>query len=138
MPVLPLVASTTVCPGLSCPVRSASSMMLIARRSFTDDAGLKFSALTYNRTPAGARWLTRAHGVSPIVSTMLSYKRPRPWVLRGDLELIGERQVTENRAGMKGEMLTYGTGAAGGHISEAGPRFAKEGLFNPRSGARGE
>ena len=40
IPVLPLVASTTVWPGLRSPRRSASSMMLIARRSFTDEAGL--------------------------------------------------------------------------------------------------
>jgi hypothetical protein len=46
MPVLPLVASTTVWPGFSSPRRSASSMMEMARRSFTDAAGLKNSALT--------------------------------------------------------------------------------------------
>ena len=50
MPVLPLVASTTVCPGASVPARSAASMMLIARRSFTDAAGLKNSAFTYSVT----------------------------------------------------------------------------------------
>jgi len=46
MPVFPLVASTTVCPGFRSPRRSASSMMLIASRSFTDAAGLKNSAFT--------------------------------------------------------------------------------------------
>ncbi len=46
MPVLPLVASTTVWPGLSAPLRSASSMMLTAKRSLTEAAGLKNSALT--------------------------------------------------------------------------------------------
>jgi hypothetical protein len=46
MPVLPLVASTTVWPGFSVPRRSASSMMLSASRSLTDAAGLKNSALT--------------------------------------------------------------------------------------------
>ena len=46
IPVLPLVASTTVCPGVMAPVRSASSMMFSARRSFTDAAGLKNSAFT--------------------------------------------------------------------------------------------
>ena len=44
--MLPLVASTTVWPGFSVPLRSAASMMLSASRSFTDDAGLKASALT--------------------------------------------------------------------------------------------
>ena len=46
MPVLPLVASTTVWPGFSVPSRSAASMMLTASRSLTDEAGLKASALT--------------------------------------------------------------------------------------------
>jgi hypothetical protein len=46
MPVLPLVASTTVWPGFSAPLRSPVSMMLSAMRSFTDDAGLKNSAFT--------------------------------------------------------------------------------------------
>jgi hypothetical protein len=45
MPVLPLVASTTVWPGLRAPERSAASMMLSAKRSFTEAAGLKNSAL---------------------------------------------------------------------------------------------
>ena len=47
MPVLPDVASTTVWPGFSVPRRSASSMIAIARRSFTDDSGLKNSHFTY-------------------------------------------------------------------------------------------
>jgi len=46
IPVLPLVASTTVCPGAIVPRRSASSMMLTASRSFTEASGLKYSALT--------------------------------------------------------------------------------------------
>src|SRR5881275_109879 len=41
MPVLPEVASTTVCPGLSAPLCSASSMMAMASRSLTEAAGLK-------------------------------------------------------------------------------------------------
>ena len=45
MPVLPLVASTTVWPGLSAPLRSPSSIMLSASRSLTEAAGLKNSAL---------------------------------------------------------------------------------------------
>ena len=46
MPVLPLVASTTVWPGFRVPARSAASMMLTASRSLTDEAGLNASALT--------------------------------------------------------------------------------------------
>ena len=46
MPVLPLVASTTVWPGFNLPSRSAASMMLTARRSFTEAAGLKASTFT--------------------------------------------------------------------------------------------
>jgi hypothetical protein len=72
MPVFPLVASTTVCPGLRSPRRSAPSMMLIARRSLTDAAGLKNSAFTYRRTCFGAIRLMRMQGVLPMVSTTLS------------------------------------------------------------------
>ena len=57
-PVLPLVASITVCPGFRAPLRSASSMMLMAKRSLTDPAGLKNSALTYRRTLSGASFFT--------------------------------------------------------------------------------
>ena len=46
MPVLPDVASTTVCPGFRAPRLSASSMIAMARRSFTDESGLKYSHLT--------------------------------------------------------------------------------------------
>ncbi len=72
MPVLPEVASTTVCPGLSRPLRSASSMMPIARRSLTEESGLKNSHFTYIVTCFGAaRWM-RTIGVRPIVPRMLS------------------------------------------------------------------
>jgi hypothetical protein len=81
MPVFPLVASTMVCPGFSVPLRSAASTMLRASRSLTEAAGLKASALTYMRTPFGARLLTRMHGVSPTVSSTLSKRRPRPLVV---------------------------------------------------------
>src|SRR5258705_293036 len=60
IPVLPEVASTTVCPGLSSPRRSASSMMAIARRSFTEPNGLKNSHFTYIVTPWGTRVLEYA------------------------------------------------------------------------------
>lgn len=54
MPVLPLVASTTVCPGLSAPLRSASSITARASRSLTEPSGLKASILTHSSMPAGA------------------------------------------------------------------------------------
>ena len=72
MPVLPEVASTTVWPGLSAPLRSASSMIAMARRSFTDDSGLKYSHFTYIVTCSGALLLTRTIGVRPMVCRMLS------------------------------------------------------------------
>ena len=71
MPVLPEVASTMVWPGLSRPRRSASSMMPIARRSFTEPPGLKYSTLTYIVTCFGASRLMRTTGVRPMVSRML-------------------------------------------------------------------
>ena len=46
MPVLPLVASTTVWPGFNAPLRSAASIILTASRSLTEAAGLKNSAFT--------------------------------------------------------------------------------------------
>ena len=61
MPVLPLVASTIVCPGLSSPRRSASSITPRARRSFTEPIGLKDSTLTYRLTPAGAQLVDADH-----------------------------------------------------------------------------
>ena len=44
-PVLPLVPSTIVPPGFSCPLRSAASMIGSPMRSFTEPPGLKNSAL---------------------------------------------------------------------------------------------
>ena len=57
MPVLPEVASTTVWPGLSAPRASASSMIAIARRSLTEERGLKNSHLTYIVMPGGRQVL---------------------------------------------------------------------------------
>jgi hypothetical protein len=72
MPVLPEVASTTVWPGARVPRRSASSMIAIARRSLTEESGLKNSHLAYTVTPAGASRLMRTTGVRPMVWRMLS------------------------------------------------------------------
>jgi hypothetical protein len=46
MPVLPLVASTTVWPGRSTPRRSASSITPSASRSFTEPIGFAASIFT--------------------------------------------------------------------------------------------
>ena len=73
MPVLPEVASTTICPGTSAPRCSASRMMPSARRSFTEDIGLKASSLAYIVTPFGASRLMRTTGVLPTVPRMLSW-----------------------------------------------------------------
>src|SRR5262249_43234959 len=72
MPVLPLVASTTVPPGPSSPRRSASSMMLRATRSFIDPPGFRYSHLT--KISAGtcrASFCSLTIGVPPITSRML-------------------------------------------------------------------
>src|SRR5690606_26354555 len=72
MPVLPLVASTTVWPGRSSPVRSARSITASAMRSLTEPIGLKDSIFTYTFTPGGASLPSLTSGVLPIVSRMLS------------------------------------------------------------------
>ncbi len=72
MPVLPLVASMTVCPGFSAPLRSAASMTPSARRSFTEPRGLKDSTLTNSSTPGGENLAILTTGVWPIVPNMLS------------------------------------------------------------------
>ena len=74
MPVLPLVASTTVWPGFSAPDASAASMTPRARRSLTEPRGLKASILTHSSTFGGARRLILTTGVRPTVSRMLRYR----------------------------------------------------------------
>src|SRR4029453_7274386 len=72
MPVLPLVASMTVCPGLSSPDFSAASITPSAKRSLTEPSGLKASIFTKELTPAGASRCMRTTGVLPTVPRMLS------------------------------------------------------------------
>src|SRR5271156_5277817 len=76
MPVLPLVASITVCPGLSLPVFSASSITPRARRSLTEPSGLNASILTKRFISGGASLLILTTGVLPTVSRMLAYLCP--------------------------------------------------------------
>src|SRR5215813_12369184 len=73
MPVLPLVASTTVWPGLNSPDFSAASITPSARRSFTEPSGLKASTFTHRFTPGGPRRLIFTTGVRPTVSRMFWY-----------------------------------------------------------------
>ena len=73
MPVLPLVASTIVEPGRISPARSASSIMEMAMRSFTDESGLNDSSFTTtSAAPSGTTLFNRTSGVFPMSSVMLS------------------------------------------------------------------
>src|SRR5438067_12766948 len=70
MPVLPLVASMMVLPGLSVPLASPAWIMLSAGRSFTEPPGLNHSALAQNSMlekllPTRSR---RRSGVFPILA----------------------------------------------------------------------
>src|SRR5580658_4780642 len=73
MPVLPLVASSRIWPGPSCPRRRASATMLAAARSLTDPPGLYHSALPKRAMPGRSRVSAsrRRSGVFPIRSMRL-------------------------------------------------------------------
>ena len=72
-PVFPLVPSTMVPPGFSCPARSAASMMGSPIRSLTLPPGLKNSALPYTGvTMPRVTRLRRMSGVQPMVWMTLS------------------------------------------------------------------
>ena len=81
MPVLPDVGSTRVAPGVSTPCTSSASIIEAPMRSFTLAIGLKNSSLA-STSPLGCSSALsrgrRTSGVSPKVSRMLSYTRPRP------------------------------------------------------------
>src|ERR1700688_1002036 len=72
MPVLPEVASITVCPGLSSPDFSAASMTPSARRSLTEPSGLNASILTNRLMPFGPSLLILTTGVLPMVSRIFA------------------------------------------------------------------
>src|ERR1700730_2893540 len=76
IPVLPLVASMTVCPGFNCPECSAASMTPSASRSLTEPKGLNASILTNRFAPGGASLFILTTGVLPTVSRMLPNRRP--------------------------------------------------------------
>src|SRR5712692_2151269 len=70
IPVLPLVGSITVAPGLSTPRRSASSSMASAMRSFTLPPGLSDSTLASTTAPPGLQTrFSRTSDVPPIRSS---------------------------------------------------------------------
>src|SRR5215467_2524353 len=78
MPVLPLVGSTTVAPGLRRPRRSASSIMLTAIRSFTLPPGLSDSIFARTTPPPGfGSRLRRTSGVPPTTSSTEAAMRGR-------------------------------------------------------------
>ena len=73
MPVLPLVGSTMVSPGLRRPSRSAASTMATAMRSLTLPPGLRASSFPSTAAaPAGTTRLRRTRGVRPISSSTLA------------------------------------------------------------------
>src|SRR5918999_4519819 len=73
-PVLPLVGSTIVPPGLSRPARSARSTMASPIRSFTDPPGFRYSTLAsrVGPRPRPSRD-NRTNGVPPTTSRSESY-----------------------------------------------------------------
>src|SRR3712207_3486731 len=70
IPVLPLVGSRIVSPGVSFPSFSAASIILIAARSLIEPVGLWSSSLAHNRTSGvGDRFGSPTSGVPPREST---------------------------------------------------------------------
>src|SRR3989344_4925067 len=72
MPVLPLVGSMMVPPGLSAPDFSASSTIDSAMRSLMEPPGLLRSDFTHTLAAGPNRRLMRTWGVLPMACRMLS------------------------------------------------------------------
>src|SRR3990172_801855 len=78
MPVLPLVASISVSPGLMVPRFSAPAIIDTAGRSFTDPAGLlpsslqRMTMLLFSFSVPGMR-CSLTSGVSPTKSSIVLY-----------------------------------------------------------------
>src|SRR5215218_7717216 len=69
MPVLPLVGSRIVAPGVSCPSFSARRIMLSAARSLIEPVGFWSSSLAHRRTSGdGERLGSPTSGVPPTES----------------------------------------------------------------------
>src|SRR5581483_1761895 len=97
MPVLPLVGSTRVSPGLMVPRRSASSTMASAMRSLTEPPGLSDSILaTTSAAPSGTTWLSRTIGVPPITSRTL-FAMPCCLLISDDVTAAGLTDTTVAR-----------------------------------------
>ena len=74
MPVLPDDGSRIVWPGSRCPAFSASSIIALAMRSFTEPNGFSFSSLARMRTSGfGDSTETSTSGVLPMSSSTLSW-----------------------------------------------------------------
>jgi hypothetical protein len=69
IPVLPLVGSTMVAPGLILPSRSAASIMATPIRSLTEASGFRLSSLA-KTVPPRINLFTRTRGVLPTAATM--------------------------------------------------------------------
>ena len=72
-PVLPLVGSISVPPGLSAPDASAASTIASAMRSLTDPPGLKYSTLATTSAAPLFRLRMRTSGVFPTSSVIFSW-----------------------------------------------------------------
>src|SRR4029077_20433665 len=92
MPVLPLVESIRIFPGVSFPERRASATMRAAARSLTDPPGLYHSALPKRWTlgscalescASGRSWMsasTGSRGVLPMPASRASPLRLDAWL----------------------------------------------------------
>jgi hypothetical protein len=80
MPVFPAVPSTTVPPGWSKPLDSASWIIYSAARSLTEPPGLRNSALPRISQPVSSlKLLSRMSGVLPTVPTKPFLISVFPW-----------------------------------------------------------
>src|SRR5215471_11499683 len=97
MPVLPAVASTTSPPGLMSPRFSASRIICLAGRSFTDWPGFMNSALPRMVQPvASDARLSLISGVPPIASTT-----PSRMAIGIRIRLVWRANLKEARRGYK-------------------------------------
>ena len=119
MPVFPDVASTTVSPGLRSPSFSAFSMMARARRSLTEESGLKYSHLAFLVTPGGqslSEILTT--GVLPMVAVMSSYRIPRCYCRCTVKISAGSTSQPNYRYFLRAGSTTHSPGTSGsGHFT---------------------
>ena len=78
MPVLPEVGSRILTPGFRWPSRSASSIIRLAMRSFSEPVGFWPSSLAHSLTRGfgESRWMPTS-GVLPMVSRMSVERTPR-------------------------------------------------------------